>query len=113
MSKSRSKDTTGGTITLSGEVCDLNDAVMHWDGGNIVAHNSPSPSQADFKKLEEEFKYFRRAMEERLAAIEDQVVLVKRDAILEHDFKELEEAWEAYNTLLEKLKTFKALQDSA
>ncbi len=53
------------------------------------------------------------SVEQRLEELEDQVLLVRRDAILEEEFEELKEAWQAYNDLLAKLKTFKALKDSA
>jgi len=54
-----------------------------------------------------------KSHERRLRAIEDQQLILRRDRILEEQFNELREAWEAYNYTLEKLKTFQALQDSA
>ena len=52
-------------------------------------------------------------VDKRLAALEEQVLLIHRDEILEEEFEELKEAYQAYNDLLAKLKTFKALKDSA
>ena len=72
-----------------------------------------SPTQSDIDALKDELQAQKELMDRRLEAIEDQVLLVRRDAILEKDYEELKEAWEAYNTLLERLKTFKRLKDSA
>ncbi len=49
---------------------------------------------------------------QRLKAIEDQILIVRRDNALEEHFEELKEAWKAYNELADKLRTFRALQDS-
>lgn len=65
------------------------------------------------QELEDRFEEFSDEMFGRIEAIEEQIVLVRRDNALEKDFDELKEAWEKYNEILEKLRTFKALQDSA
>lgn len=66
---------------------------------------NPTQTQSDLDEL-------RKETSDRLDALEDQVLLVRRDAILEEDYKELKAAWTAYNDLLEKLRTFKRLKDS-
>ncbi len=73
----------------------------------------PSPTQSDIDILRDELKAQQELMDNRLDAIEDQIFFVRRDEILEEDYKELKAAWAAYNTLMEKLKTFKRLKDSA
>jgi len=70
-------------------------------------------TQADLAVIQDELKAHREIMSDRLDAIEDQIVLVRRDNALEEDYKELKEAWKAYNKLAERLRTFKRLKDSA
>lgn len=102
MSKPRSKKVTKSddmyTINISNDMGVLDASVFNTP--------APSPTQTDLDEL-------RNEMSNRLDALEDQVLLVRRDAILEEDYKELKAAWKAYNDLVEKLRTFKRLKDSA
>ena len=75
--------------------------------------NTLSPTQSDLDALRDEMKALQEIMSERFNAIEDQIFFVRRDQVLEEDYNELKEAWEAYNDLMEKLRTFKRLKDSA
>ena len=77
------------------------------------AFNTLTPTQSDLDALRDEMKALQEIMSDRLDAIEDQIFFVRRDQVLEEDYKELKAAWEAYNGLMEKLKTFKRLKDSA
>jgi hypothetical protein len=56
---------------------------------------------------------FKIDITDRIEAIEDQMVIVRRDNALEEEFEELKEAWQAYYDMMDKLRTFKALKDSA
>lgn len=100
------------------EATDLKDIIKkvstdayHWNSASDIFQ--VNRSEADLRELADDFKDFKDEMLERMAKIEEQIVLVRPDQILEEDYKELAEAWKAYNDLAEKLKTFKALKDSA
>ena len=67
----------------------------------------------DLHKLREDFEWYRHSTSEYIAKMQKHMAYVDRDNALEEDFEELREAWETYNELLEKLRTFKALKDSA
>ena len=104
--------TTSNTIEYDWKkkVTNVNDFQWVQDQNPYVNIDSKT---ADIEVIEASFKIFKDEICKRMDALEEQVVLVQRDTVLEKDFKELKEAWKAYNDLLEKLKTFKALQDSA
>ena len=79
---------------------------------NAVFNTTVTQEDVKLNQIEEELKNFKRDVNKRLEAIEEQVVLVRRDHALEEDYEELKEAWDKYNELMEKLRTFKALKDS-
>ncbi len=98
-------------VTINSDLGALDGSVLQYNGtGNFEA---VMPAMSDIEGLEEELKLQKQTMNERLNAIEDQIILVRRDHILEEDYEELKAAWEAYNNLAEKLRTFKRLKDSA
>ena len=85
--------------------------VMRWDSD--VGEFAGVHWDDETADLRREFKQHKDEMNARAAEMEDQILLVRRDVLLEEDFEELKEAWNTYNELLKKLRTFKALQDSA
>ena len=103
-------DTAGQvTITMPNNIYDQNYSFGSvWSEENVV-----TDYDIKIEELTTELREFKESMEERMAAVEDQIVLVRRDNALEEDFEELREAWEKYNEILDKLRTFKAIQDSA
>ena len=110
------EDDIYGSIYIAGnpsngaQVYQDNNVTLKWDANTMEMENvvweETFATKADFEKHTAE-------VNDRLSAIEDQMVIVRRDAILEEEFEELKEAWQAYNDLMDKLRTFKALQDSA
>jgi hypothetical protein len=60
------------------------------------------PSRSDYDELKDE-----------IADIKEHIILIDRDNCLEADYKELKAAYDAYEELRDKLRTFKALKDSA
>ena len=48
-------------------------------------------------------------MADRVSVVEDMLSILHRDLDYENEFPELREAYEHYNTILAKYKTFKAL----
>lgn len=70
------------------------------------------PTPTEWREMVKDNQKWKKETNVRLSAIEDQVLLVRRDAIVEEEYEELKEAWEAYNYLLAKLRTFKAIKDS-
>jgi len=97
-------------VTISQDVTDGN-VVMRWDG----AHGDYGQVHWDneTEALRKEFKQYKEEMNARIAEMEDQVAIVRRDVALEEEFEELKDAWKSYNEVLEKLRTFKAIKDSA
>lgn len=102
--------TGGGTVTWETEFGSITMAQsqIYADPGNFACDgdgdgvNEVMPSRAEYDELKEE-----------IIAIKKQVILIDRDNCLEADYKELKEAYEAYEALAKKLRTFKALKDSA
>ena len=113
MSKSRSKKYASKNSADDMYNITLNTSDMGALDYNTFNTLTPSPTQSDLDALRDEMKALQEIMGDRLDAIEDQIFFVRRDQILEEDYKELKEAWEAYNNLVEKLRTFKRLKDSA
>lgn len=87
------------------------DTYIQFDAKNSVFGGAEWVSDAD--KLREEMDEFKKDITDRIEAIEDQMVIVRRDNALEEEFEELKEAWQAYYDMMDKLRTFKALKDSA
>lgn len=100
------EEDVGGTITLAdnGYLPAADNVTIRW--------NAEEHDWIDNTAKQSELDEFKEETNERLAAIEEQVILINRDNILEEDYKELEEAYNAYNDLRDKLRTFKALKDS-
>jgi len=110
VSKSRSSDAIDAlnaaidTVTITNDMgLDSGNTVFQWNGVEMTENY---PTKTDFDVLKE-------TTEKRLSAIEDQVLIIRRDNALEEDYEELKKAWEAYEELRERLRTFKALKDSA
>ena len=102
-------DKDEGTITLTTEFGSLTMAPSQMNIGNTINwdvnegdFNEIGPSKSDYDELREE-----------VAAIKEQIILIDRDNCLEADYKELKEAYKAYEELRDKLRTFKTLKDSA
>ena len=81
--------------------------------GDTFRGTNNTVSKSDFEEFKQEMVKFSKKMLKRIKSLEDQVLVVRRDNAMEKEFEELKEAWEAYNYMLEKLKTFKAIKDSA
>lgn len=112
-------DPTTGTVTITTDngaanqysILPNSNVTLNWDesfGQAVFSGNND-----ELNEIKQQFQEYKNQMNARIAELEDQVVLVRRDVLLEEDFEELKEAWDTYNELLQKLKTFKALQDSA
>ena len=84
------------------------DTKVNWHNTDLM-----DPLNAELNEMKEELANFKEEINHRLEKIEEQMAIVRPDAFLEAEFDELREAYEAYNKLMEKLRTFKALQDSA
>ena len=111
-----SYDAADGTVTITtthGAADSLNipNTVMRWDAA--VGDTVFEPMNSELNEIKQQFQEYKDQMNARIKEMEDQVLLVRRDVLLEEDFEELKEAWEAYDELLKKLRTFKALKDSA
>jgi protease II len=98
--------TVGEELNANGYIQINANADNQWLTGNPFSDNQ-------LTELEERFEEFQDDMIGRIENIEEQIVLVRRDNALEEQFEELKEAWDKYNEILDKLRTFKALQDSA
>ena len=102
----------GGTVTLHG----LDGSI--YSDGSIISYDASyhiqyEPLDAEIQEMKDDIEEHAKRTDARLDAIEDQILIVRRDVLLEEDYKELRDAWQAYNDLVDKLKTFKALKDSA
>lgn len=84
----------------------FSDMAIKWNTNDYQININDAVSVDDYKDEA-------AIVDKRLSALEDQVLLIRRDVVLEKEYEELKEAWQAYNDLLAKLKTFKALKDSA
>jgi len=82
-----------------------------WSTNNVTVSPDQTLSNEVFE-LKREINNLKLEMDHRLFEMDEQILLVRRDTILENEFEELKEAWKTYETLLDKLKTFKALKDS-
>lgn len=107
------EDDSGGTIYITGDQMNCVDTIFQ--DSNVTLRWNTDTDAMEYQNYPtlEDFEEHKSEVNDRLSAIEDQMAIVRRDAILEEDFEELREAWQAYNDLMDKLRTFKALQDSA
>jgi len=71
---------------------------IYWD--TSVTSKSPVEMQID-------------EMQEQLSRIEDQLVMLSRDINMEEKYEELREAYDHYQSVLEKLKTFEILKEDS
>ena len=106
---------TSGTVTINNGGSLQASSVFQYSGdlADIGGVTMDVPNMKNITDLEDQLNLHKEKLESRMDAVEDQVLLIRRDRILEQDFEELEEAWQAYNDLMEKLRTFKRLRDSA
>lgn len=93
-------------ITVNWDSLTINQDIIN----SVIETTAKDPAIVD---LENDLRNFKAEVNERLAHIEEQMAILRPDEILGEEFDELKEAFEAYNKLMEKLRTFKALKDSA
>lgn len=110
MSSKVDAGSVGGTVTLHDGPYITDGSIISYDASNHIQYE---PFDSEIQEMKDDIKEHAKRTDARLDAMEDQVLIVRRDVLLEEEYKELEEAWQAYNDILKKLKTFKALKDSA
>jgi len=87
--------------TLKGANVNINGSHVQWD---VMANDFQEvhPTRSEIDILKDDVK-----------AMKEQIILIDRDNCLEADYQELKDAYDAYEELRDKLRTFKALKDSA
>lgn len=80
---------------------------------NGTAGTEPKITREDFTAFRKEFDEYKRLSQDKIRALQEHVVMIDRDIIMESQHEELKAAWEAYDELLSRLRTFNALRDSA
>jgi predicted amino acid-binding ACT domain protein len=79
-------------------------------GSDIFSTNYVAQEELD--QMRADFNEFSTELRAQMKELQEQIQVIERDTFMEAEYEELREAWEAYNAVLDKLKTFKALKDS-